>query len=136
MSEENKKLRFLDILIIVLSVYVLIALLSDIFLKLPVEVSRMLRIIDDGICIIFIIDFFIRFFQSKNKLEFMRWGWIDLVSSIPYVAVLRAGRLFRLIRLLRILRAFRSTRVLIEYVFRSKVNGTMTAVGVITVLII
>ena len=66
----------------------------------------------------------------------MRWGWIDLISSIPYIAVLRAGRLFRLIRLLRVLRAFRSTRILIHHIFKSKVKGTMTAVAIVTVLII
>ena len=136
MSEEKEKLRFLDILIIVLSVYVLIALIIDVFLKLPPEISRVLMIIDDGICVIFLIDFVNRFVRAGNKLRFMRWGWIDLISSIPYIAVLRAGRLFRLVRLLRVLRAFRSTRILIHHIFKSKVKGTMTAVGIITVLII
>ena len=136
MSEEKEKLRFLDILIIVLSVYVLIALIIDVFLKLPPEISRVLMIIDDGICVIFLIDFVNRFVRAGNKLRFMRWGWIDLISSIPYIAVLRAGRLFRLVRLLRVLRAFRSTRILIHHIFKSKVKGTMTSVGIITVLII
>ncbi len=136
MNNEKEDLGFLDILIIVLSVYVLIALVLDIYLKLPLEISRVLMVIDDGICVIFLIDFFVRLFRAENKMKFMKWGWIDLISSIPSIAILRAGRLFRLIRLLRVLRAFRSTRVLINHIFKSKVKGTMTAVGIITVLII
>ena len=66
----------------------------------------------------------------------MKWGWIDILSSIPYLSVFRAGRLLRLVRLLRVLRAFRSTRVLVKYVFKSKIKGTMTAVAIITVLVI
>jgi voltage-gated potassium channel len=135
---DNKKeqLGFLNILIIVLSIYVLIALTIDTFFKLPIEVSRLLNTIDNGICIIFLIEFFIRFFQAESKIKFIKWGWIDLISSIPSVDILRAGRLIRLIRLLRVLRAFRSTKVLVQHVFKSKIRGTMTAVAVITVLII
>lgn len=133
---ERNKIGFLDILIIVLSIYVLVALLIDTFFALPKEISNVLITIDNGICFIFLIDFLIRFFSAENKIKFMRWGWIDLLSSIPYVEILRSGRLFRLIKLLRGLRAFRSTRILIKHVFRSKIKGTMTAVAVITILII
>lgn len=135
-NNKKDKLGFLNILTIVLSIYVLIGLLVDTFLKLPIEVSRVLTAIDDGICIIFLIDFTIRFLQAENKLKFMKWGWIDLISSIPSIDILRAGRMFRLIRLLRVLRAFRSTKILIAHIFKSKVRGTMTAVGIITVLIV
>jgi len=135
---DNRKddLCFSNILIIVLSIYVLIALLIDTFVKLPIEVSRVLETIDNVICIIFLIDFFVRFFQAKNKWKFMRWGWIDLISSIPSIPMFRAGRAFRLIKLLRVLRAFRSTKILVQYVFKSRIKGTMTAVGIITALII
>ena len=135
-DDKKEKLGFLNILIVVLSIYVLIALLIDTFIKLPVEISKLLTTIDNGICVIFLIEFFIRFFRAKNKLTFMKWGWIDLISSIPSVDILRAGRLLRLIRLLRVLRAFRSTKVLVQHIFKSKIKGTMTAVAVITVLIV
>ncbi len=137
MTESKKEhLGFLNILIIVLSIYVLVALIIDTFIKLPTEVSKILLTIDNGICVVFIIDFFVRFFRSDNKLKFMRWGWIDLIASIPYVDILRAGRLTRLIRLLRVLRAFRSTKVLVQHIFQSKIKGTMTAVAIVTVLLI
>jgi len=96
----------------------------------------LLDIIDNIICVVFLIDFIRGFYQAPNKLIFMRWGWIDLISSIPALSYLRYGRLFKLIRLLRILRAFRSTEIIVRYIFKSKIKGTMMSVLLITILII
>ena len=134
--QEKEKLGFLNLIIIILSVYVLISLLVDTFVKLPLEISDLLFTIDNGICLVFLLDFFIRFFHAENKLKFMKWGWIDLISSIPSVDILRIGRLVRLIRLLRVFRAFRSTRILVKHIFKNKIEGTITTVTIITVLII
>ncbi len=133
---EKEKMGFQNLIILILSIYVLGALLVDTFIKLPTEISSLLLKIDNFICIVFLLDFFIRFKKAENKLKFMKWGWIDLISSIPYVDILRVGRLFRLIRLFRVLRAFRSTKVLVHHIFKNKVKGTMTTVSMITVLII
>ncbi|MCW3089459.1 MAG: ion transporter [Ferruginibacter sp.] len=135
-QNESEKLGFLNILILVLSVYVLVALMLDTFLKLPRELSRILTIIDDIICVVFLFDFAKRFYEAENKWKFMKWGWIDLVSSIPTLEFMRVGRALRLIRLLRILRAFRSTRHLVNHVFKNKTQGTLTAATVIAILMI
>jgi voltage-gated potassium channel len=130
------KLHPFQILVLILSVYVIIALVIDTFIELDPEVSRLLNYIDNGICVIFLIEFFIRFFRAENKWRFMRWGWIDLLSSIPAVGFLRVGRMIRIIRLLRILRAFRSFRILFRYLFHNRVEGTFTSVGIIAVLMV
>jgi voltage-gated potassium channel len=79
-STNKENLGFLNLIIVVLSVYVLGALLVDTFFSLPQDIHDLLQIIDDGICLIFLYEFFHRLFKSKNKLSFMKWGWIDLVS--------------------------------------------------------
>jgi voltage-gated potassium channel len=136
-SQSNPdKLGFLNLIIIVLSVYVLFALLVDTFFTLPSNIHDLLQIIDDGICFVFIYEFFHRLIIAENKLKFLKWGWIDLVSSIPSFPFIRFGRLFRLVRLLRILRAFRSVRVLAKHIFRNRVQGTMSLVTIITCLIV
>lgn len=134
MKEETHKLTFLDLVITVLSVYVLIALLVDSFFKLSDEVSRLLTMIDNGICIVFLYDFGYRFVKAKSKLKFMRWGWIDLISSIPTFSYLQYGRVFRLVRIIRIMRAFRSIRRLTQQIFQSKINGTFASVALIAML--
>ena len=135
-NKGNKKLTFLDIVIVILSIYVLIALLIDSFFKLPTEVSRLLCIIDDIICAVFLYDFAYRFMKAPSKLEFMKWGWIDLISSIPTFEYLRYGRLIRLFRLFRALRAFRSVKYLTSHIFKTRTQGTFTTVSLIAVLMI
>jgi len=138
MEENNKeqKIGLLGLLVLVLTVYVLIAILIDTFFTLPPETSRILRIIDDLVCAFFFIEFIIRFYQAENKWKFMRWGWIDLVASIPTFTYFRAGRALRLIRLLRIVRAFRTTKDFVHHIFGNKAQGTFTMVAVLAVLLV
>lgn len=133
---EEIRLNPLNLLVLVFSVYVLVALLIDSFFNMPAEVSKVLDLVDNGICVFFLIEFSIRFYKAENKLKFMKWGWIDLVSSIPNVDFLRAGRTLRLIRLLRILRAFRSTKHLVTHVFQNRVQGAFTTVVILAALLI
>ena len=135
-NEIDETLGYFNIIILVLTIYVLGALLVDTFYVLPTETAKLLDFIDKIICLIFFVDFSVRFFKAKNKLKFMRWGWIDLISSIPVVNYFRAGRLLRLIRLLRIIRAFRSSKQLVNHVFKNKAKGTFTSVSIFAILLI
>ncbi len=135
-DNEQKKLGILDILVLVLSVYVLGSIIVDTFFNLPSEISKILGFLDNIICIFFILEFFIRFFKADNKLRFMKWGWIDLLCSIPNIDILRAGRTLRLIRILRILRAFRSTKNIVNHIFKSKAQGAFTTVILLALLLV
>ncbi|MFV5695235.1 potassium channel family protein [Flavobacterium sp. LB3P122] len=135
-SRIDEKLGYFNIIILVLTIYVLGALLVETVFVLPTETAKLLDFIDKTICLIFFIDFTVRFFKAKNKLIFMRWGWIDLISSIPVVNYFRAGRLLRLIRLLRIIRAFRSSKQLLNHVFKNKAKGAFTSVSIFAILLI
>ncbi|WP_304344276.1 potassium channel family protein [Chryseobacterium koreense] len=133
---QTESVKPFNIIIIFLSIYVLLELLISSFFKPPHEIAKLLDYIDDMICVVFLIDFLVQFSKARNKLKFMKWGWIDLVSSIPTFGYLRAGRAFRLIRLLRILRAFRSARHLINHIYKNKTQGAFTTVAVIAILMI
>lgn len=135
-EESHERLTIFQILIIILSVYVLGALFIDTVYTLPDEVSHILALVDDAICLIFLVDFFSRLYTAKNKLAFMKWGWIDLLSSIPALDIFRAGRLIRLFRLIRILRAIRSTKLLVSYTFKNRKQGTFSAVAAISLLLV
>jgi voltage-gated potassium channel len=135
-QKVRDKFGVFQALILVLSIYVLIALLVDTFFKLPTEISKILNTVDNFICIFFLVDFFYRLYIAESKWKFLRWGWIELLASIPTLDVLRAGRLLRVIRLLRILRAFRSTKILVSHVFKSRTKGTFSAVALISILLV
>lgn len=135
-QNKSEKLTYFNLLILVLSIYILCSFLIDTFFTLPKETSRLLNYIDNTVCFVFLIDFIIRFKNSPDKLKFMYWGWIDLISIIPVIDYFRAARLLRIIRLLRILRAFRSTKKLVSHIFKNKAQGAFTTVSIIAVMLL
>lgn len=132
----KEKLGPLNLLILALSIYVLVVLFISTVFKLPPEISDLLDMIDNGICMVFLYDFCIRFYRAESKLQFMKWGWIDLISSIPTIDFFRAGRALRLFRLLRILRAYRSTKHLVSHIFKSRSQGAFSTVLIVAVLML
>ena len=138
MNEDlaKKELNLFNIIILVLSLYVLISLIVTTFFVLSDEVTVLLNYVDNLICIIFLVDFAIRFKKANNKLVFMKWGWIDLISSIPYIDFLRAGRVLRLIRLIRVFRAFKATKLIFEHINRNKKQSALTSVALISFLMV
>ena len=138
MNEDlaKKELNLFNIIILVLSLYVLISLIVTTFFVLSDEVTVLLNYVDNVICIIFLVDFAIRFKKANNKLVFMKWGWIDLISSIPYIDFLRAGRVLRLIRLIRVFRAFKATKLIFEHINRNKKQTALTSVALISFLMV
>jgi voltage-gated potassium channel len=134
--KQKQALHPFNLLVFVLSIYVIVALIIEATTDLSAENIKLLRDIDYGISFVFFIDFLVRFFSAKNKLHYMRWGWIDLLASIPYSEFFLAARFFRVIQLLRVLRAFRSMRHITKYYFSDKVKGTFTSVGIIAVLMV
>jgi voltage-gated potassium channel len=133
---KDQKLGLLDFIVILLTLYVLGALIIDTFWKLPKETTILLNYFDYAICGFFFIEFFFRFWKAENRLKFMHWGWIDLLASVPMVDFLRAGRLLRLIRLFRVIRAFKSTKQLLNHIFKNKAEGALTSVISISILLV
>ena len=135
MNNENK-IDWLNILVFLLTIYVLGALVADTFFDLTPELSKLLTYLDYLICFFFLIEFFYRFYKAEDKLAFIKWGWIDLLSSIPMLDQLRGGRVLRLIRLFRLFRAFRSTKQLITHIFADKIKGTLSSISIFAFLLI
>jgi voltage-gated potassium channel len=65
--------------------------------------------------------------RAGSKKEFLKWGWIDLVSSIPMLPTFRWGRAVRMIRVIRILRGVRSVKSIGSLLFRNKARGTFAS---------
>lgn len=130
------RLGFLNLLSLVLTIHVLIVLLIDTFFKLPPETSEILGYFDNLICTFFFIEFIYNFSKAKDKIEFMKLGWIDLLSCIPMIDSLRAARVIRLIILIRIIRAFKTIKGLMDGVFENKVKGTLSSMVVLAILLI
>ena len=135
-KELGKDISLWQVIMLFLCVYVLLALLIDTVLPLPAETSMLLNHIDTLVCFIFIGDFIYQLINSKNKLEYLKWGWIDLVSSIPNLQIFRWGRFARLIRILRILRGIRSTKLLLKFLFQNRAQGSFASVAMISFVLV
>ena len=109
-----------------LSLYVIVALFIETVVPLPPETAALLQLIDTLICVVFLIDFGVRFVRAESKWKFMRWGWIDLLASIPMMDAFRWGRL---VRVVRILRAFRSARVFATFFFAKRAESAFATVS-------
>jgi voltage-gated potassium channel len=133
---KEQDIDFFGVIILILSVYVLSALIIDSLFVLDPEVSTILGIADDLVCAVFFIEFCIRFIRADNKWVFMRLGWIDLISSIPSFSYLRWGRIFSLFRLLRIIRAIRSTKELIQHFRKKRVESTLLSMSLLGILLL
>ena len=119
-----------QIFILILCVYVLGALFVDTFFQLEPGTAQLLLELDNAICFIFLADFFYNLYRAKSKIQYLKWGWIDFVSSIPFLTFLRWGRAVRLVRLFRLMRGARSVKHLMRYLFRERAKSTLlTAFG-------
>lgn len=135
-NDSQKKLTGLQVLMLVLSTYVLIALFADTAFHLPVEISALLRTLDTIICFVFLGDFFLHLYQAKSRLAFLKWGWVDFISSIPMLTLFRWGRVVSIIRVIRVLRGARSVKHILHILFKNEARGIFGTVALVTALLL
>ncbi|MFL5750643.1 MAG: ion transporter [Chloroflexota bacterium] len=94
-----------NIFILVLTVQSLLIML---LLLLPLDEATLttLRVFDNLVCAIFLVDFAVNLARSKPRREYFIYqrGWLDLLGSLPSLGVLRYTALLRLARLSRLVR--------------------------------
>jgi len=135
-QSDDKPITLRQVTMLILCIYVLAALFIDTVFDLPSEVSVLLNQVDNIVCIFFIWDFVLNVMTAQSKLGYLKWGWIDLVSSIPNIQILRWGRFAQVIRILRILRAARSIKLIIRFLFANRAKGTFASVSMISFFIV
>jgi len=135
-NQSQSPLGVLDIVVTVLSIYVLGALALDTFTTLDEEISKLINYFDYLICAVFFFEFWYRLFTAENKWAYLKWGWIDLLSSIPMIDAFRTARLVRIIRVIRIIKAYRSVQQLLAYLFHNRVKGMFASAMLTAVLIV
>jgi voltage-gated potassium channel len=119
-----------------LSVYVIAALGAQVFFDLDPDTIEILDISDTAICAVFFLDFLRSLIRAENRLQyFVRWGWIDLISSIPTIDWFRWGRAARILRILRVLRGFRATRLLSSFAVERRAAIAFWAAVLVAVLV-
>ena len=99
---QDQNFSIWHIINLVLSVFVLVLLFIEMTIPLDSSTLYLFGIIDTSVCLLFLGDFFYQVVTRKDKKAYLKWGWIDLISSIPTIGILRIGRLARIARIIRI----------------------------------
>jgi len=135
-ANHSEKVGLFQLVVLALSVVVLGALGADTIFKFPPAISNVLEVFDTAVCVLLLVDFGMRFHKAPSKLAFLKWGWIDLLASIPYLPCLRYGRVVRILRVIRLLRAIRATQKISALLLRNKVQTGATSVVLAAFLLI
>ncbi|WKE64753.1 ion transporter [Gallaecimonas kandeliae] len=123
----------IELAMMVLSLLAVAVVLVLQFAPLADDERQLLIIIDTAICVIFLSRFFIGLLRAREKWPYLRTHWIDLVSSVPMVDILRYGRLFQVIRVLRILRM---ANQVLRQLLRESANTVLATMLVILVVVV
>jgi voltage-gated potassium channel len=108
----------------------------DALFKLDPRTHAIIDYLDLGVCSLFFADFLISFQRAESKAGyFLKWGWLDLLSSIPMVDVLRWGRLARVLRIIRVLRGLRSAKVLVDLLLARRAQSGALGAALLSLLL-
>lgn len=135
-EKHDEKIGPFQILLVALSVYVLVSLGLESLGVVGSSARSILIHIDNLICMIFLYDFFHRLIVAKDKLHYLRWAWIDLISSIPALPAFHVGRAVRIIRVLRLLRGFRSVKTISSVLFAHRAKGTLATAAFLCLMLV
>lgn len=120
-----------------LCIFAILALAVEALANLDEATLQILTYADLAVCILFFLDFLISLVKAPNRWRYLgTWGWIDLLSSIPAVRVLRWGRLARILRVLRILRGVRATKILSLFILKRRAQSGLFAAALLTLLFV
>jgi voltage-gated potassium channel len=137
-SQENSTYE-----VFILALAYLSLLGAIVFYFLSFSDRRSVLVFDTVFCAIFFFDFLRSLYRAPSKQAYLKWGWLDLVGSIPGIPLLRLARIHRIIRGTRILRSMGYRGVLRSFLSRraestllSTLLGTLLILGLVTILVV
>ncbi|TFE01571.1 potassium channel family protein [Jeotgalibacillus salarius] len=86
---------------ILYELFMFLLVLISIFLIFNGEESYIFY--DRIIWVVFVIDYFFKFFRSKNKWHYVKKHPLELIAIIPFDALFKAARIVRIFRIIRLL---------------------------------
>jgi len=131
----GENITVFQVALMVLTILLLLVLLVDTLAPVDPEVSSVIQVFDSTVCLLYFVDFVLRFRRAQSKLEFMRLGWIDLIACIPNIEALRVARLVRVFRIIRVLRGLRVGHRVVSLLLRHKPKSVLISVTLSSLLL-
>jgi voltage-gated potassium channel len=131
---EKKSFSVWDFVILIFSIFSLALLPIQMLYKGSEDIQQIVDSADHLLCLFFFADFLKQFIQAKGaRLAYMKYGWIDLLSSIPIIPGAALGRVFRILRILKVLRQVSKLSDITEGLFRNPTAGAFAVTLVVAV---
>ena len=131
--DDRQRFSRLQLVIMFLSIYVVVELFLKAVIDVSPETDAWLDRIDFLVCLVFLGDFFVRLARAPSKRQFLKWGWIDFITSVPMFGAFRS---VRAVKILRILRVFRSFKLLLRYAIRCGKISPLGTVAIVSVVLV
>ncbi|MGZ8924509.1 MAG: potassium channel family protein [Nitrososphaeraceae archaeon] len=120
----------------IISIFSLLLIAGDLFFVTDPELVSVIQYADLGICFIFFLDFLYALYSVDNKTKyFFTWGWLDLISSIPAIDLLRTAKLVRIYQLLRVIRGLKAAKVVAHTLAEQRITNVVLVVTLFVTLV-
>jgi len=99
------------------------------------DTAQVITIVDSLLVIVFLVDFLRRMVVARDNRAYLvrGYGWLDLISIVPF---LRLARLLRIARVIRILRRMGGLEVALRAFFLNKATGGLYVVVIMALLVL
>jgi len=135
-NTQEKKDPYL-LFMLLLSILSLVGLAISASGRLAKDQMAILEMADTLVCALFFLDFLVSLYRAPSRWGyFFRWGWLDLLSSVPMIDALRVTRFARIIRILRLIRGVKATKILAQFILNRRGESAILAVALVSMLLI
>jgi voltage-gated potassium channel len=92
---------------------------------------------DFAVCIVFLTDFLLSLARAQNPWRYLvTWGWLDLLSSIPTMDIVRWGRAARVLRIVRVMRGLRATKLLAGLLMKRRAENAILGASAVALMLL
>jgi voltage-gated potassium channel len=126
-----------ELLVFGFSLFAVALLLLQYLAPVSGETVRLTQWADNTLCAVFFADFVRSLRRADDRWRYLRTtGWLDLLSSVPAIDVLRLARAARVLRIVRVIRVLLLSRQLGRRLRADpRQNALLTAAFACTVLV-
>lgn len=126
-----------QLFMLILCLYALAALALETAIRLEPETLAILDYADYAVCALFLLDFLVSVRRAPDRWRYLiTWGWLDLLSSVPTIDVVRWGRAARVVRVFRVLRGLRATKIVSGLILQRRAENTILAASLVALFLI
>jgi voltage-gated potassium channel len=134
---ERARASGYELVMLVLCVLALLALAVERSAPLTEDARALFQYADFAVCLLFLGDFVYKLATAADRWRYFRtWGWIDLLSSVPAVDVLRIGRAARVLRILRVLRGVKATALFVSFLLERRAQSAVLSASLLSTLLV